>query len=281
MQIDHVTVAGARLDGMREALAASGLQPEYGGAHSNRATEMALVSFPDGSYLELIGIQKQADPAAVSLHVWSRFLDRDAGPCAFALLAQDLAGDIGQLKSAGIVAGMRETGGRTRPDGVKLEWRTADIEPARGLLFPFLIDDLTPRERRVYPAGRPTTTRFRGVAKVIVGVGDLRSATDLYRRAFRLPPPRLRTDPELAAELAWFEETPIVLAQGLDGGSWLSRRVREFGDAACAFVLASAANSDEMVGQWIRRKSEWFGRSILWMDHEKIGWRLGVEIGSL
>src|SRR5436309_237444 len=85
LKIDHVTVAGAQLDAMRKALtAAAGIPTEYGGPHSNHATEMALVSFPDGSYLELMGIQPKPDPAAVSAHVWSRFLQNNAGPCAFA-----------------------------------------------------------------------------------------------------------------------------------------------------------------------------------------------------
>ncbi len=57
--------------------------------------------------------------------------------------------------------------GRTRPDGFVLSWETADVGPgARGSLFPFLIHDFTPREKR---AGPPATTRFGGVAKVVVG----------------------------------------------------------------------------------------------------------------
>jgi hypothetical protein len=46
LKIDHVTVAGEHLDAMRKALTAvAGLPTEYGGPHSNHATEMALVSF--------------------------------------------------------------------------------------------------------------------------------------------------------------------------------------------------------------------------------------------
>ena|SRR5947207_11346068 len=62
LTIDHVTVAGKDLKAMRASLAAAGIQSEYGGPHSNHATEMALTSFPDGSYLELIAIQPNADP---------------------------------------------------------------------------------------------------------------------------------------------------------------------------------------------------------------------------
>jgi len=54
--VDHVTAAGKDLKAMQASLAAVGLASEYGGPHSNHATEMAVVSFADGSYLELIAI---------------------------------------------------------------------------------------------------------------------------------------------------------------------------------------------------------------------------------
>src|SRR5881409_2015643 len=66
LTIDHVTVAGARLKDLQTALAAVGIGADYGGAHSNRATEMAIVSFPDGSYLELIALQADADAKMVA-----------------------------------------------------------------------------------------------------------------------------------------------------------------------------------------------------------------------
>ncbi len=253
LKIDHITIAGVHLDAMRQALtSATNLPAEYGGPHSNNATEMALVSFPDGSYLELIGIQPGADPAAVSAHAWARFLRNNAGPCAFALLAAD-------LHAAGVKAGAPQPGGRTRADGTRISWETADVEAAtRGSLFPFLIRDITPRENRVFPGGKPTTGRFGGVGKVVIGVRDLEDAIAQYRGAFDLPAPRSETNAQFGAELAWFEGTPIVLAQGLGDSSWLSRRAGEFGDAPCAFVLTATG-----VSSVSGRTSTWFGKSNL------------------
>jgi hypothetical protein len=271
LRIDHVTVAGAHLDAMRQALtAASGVPTEYGGPHSNHATEMALVSFPDGSYLELMGIQAKPDPAAVAAHVWSRFLEHNAGPCAFALRVTDIDAEVRQLRSAGITASGAEAAGRTRPDGTRLVWQTVNVGPGRrGSLFPFLIADLTPRENRAYPSGKATTDRFGGIGRVVVGVHDLEGAIAQYRKAFQLPAPLRQKDAKFGAELAWFEGTPIVLAQGLGDTSWLSQRVREYGDAPAAFILTAAAGTGSV--------SNWFGRSIFWMDDAKLGWRLGVE----
>jgi hypothetical protein len=274
LKIDHVTVAGEHLETMRKALtAAAGVPTEYGGPHSNHATEMALVSFPDGSYLELMGIQAKPDPAAVAAHDWSKFLENNAGPCAFALRVTDISAEVRQLKSAGIATGAAETAGRTRPDGTKLVWQTLNVGPGRrGSLFPFLIADMTPRENRAYPSGKPTTNHFGGIAKVVVGVHDLEGAIAQYRKAFHLPAPLRQKDAKFGAHLAWFEGTPIVLAQGVDDSSWLSQRVREYGDAPVAFILTAAAD-----GVTVSPISVWFGRSIVWADDAKLGWRLGFE----
>jgi catechol 2,3-dioxygenase-like lactoylglutathione lyase family enzyme len=276
LKIDHATVAGTHLDALRQAFtSASGVHTEYGGPHANHATEMALVSFPDGSYLEFMGIQAQADPSAVAAHTWSRFLRNNGGPCAFALRVPDTAAEVARLKAAGVPVGAPERSGRTRPDGTVLSWETADVGPGpRGTVFPFLIRDLTPRANRVYPSGKPSTDRFRGVGQVVVGVHDLDGNITLYRRAFGLPEPHRQRDNRFGAELAWFEGTPIVLAQGLGEGSWLTRRVREYGDGPAAFILASQ-------GGWTGagRLSQWFGKPVLWMDEAALGWRLGIESG--
>jgi Glyoxalase-like domain len=273
LKIDHATVCGMNLNEMRNAFtAATGMPTEYGGPHSNHATEMALVSFPDGSYLELMGIQAKADPAAVEIHVWSKLLRNNAGPCAFALHVTDIAREVKDLSAAGTDAGRIESAGRTRPDGKKLEWQTANVGPGnRGSLFPFLIADRTPRELRVFPSGKPTTDKYPGIARVVVGVQDLDGAIAQYQKAFHLAGPMRRRDALFGADLAWFEGTPIVLAQGIDGASWLTRRVRNYGDAPVAFLLEKGK------GGMLGSPSKWFGHTVFWGD-SKLGWRLGVLI---
>src|SRR5580698_10542756 len=168
MKIDHVTVAGVSVEEMRKAFTfASGIPTEYGGPHSNHVTEMALASFPDGSYVELVGIQQRADPAALAAHTWSRFLCDNGGRCAFALGVADVSAEIHRLRGAGIRVGETEKSGRTRPDGSTLSWETADVGAGpHGSFFPFLLRDFTPRENRVYPSGKPTSTHFSGVGVV-------------------------------------------------------------------------------------------------------------------
>jgi hypothetical protein len=276
LSIDHVTVAGSKLDLMRRAFSSAvGISPEYGGPHANHATEMALAGFPDGSYVELMGLQATADPAAVAAHTWSKFLKNNAGPCAFALRVSDVTAEVNRLGALGIKVGQPEKSGRTRPDGFVLSWETADVGPGpRGSLFPFLIRDFTPREKRVYPSGKPTTPRFGGIAKVVVGVRDLEAAIDLYRRAYSLPAPRRQIDEGFGAELAWFEGTPIVLAKGLGPASWLAQRVIAYGDAPCAFILSGSG------GPMDATPTSWFGRNVVWANDARLGWRLGFETRS-
>lgn len=275
LKIDHATVACERLDEARRAFtAATGIPTEYGGPHANHATEMALASFPDGSYLELMGIQQKADPTALSAHVWRRFLRDNAGPCAFALRVADVNTEIRRLAAAGIHVGAAEKSGRIRPDGVALSWETADIGSGpRGSFFPFLIRDFTPRENRVYPSGMPTTNRFGGVGLVVIGVHNLDSAVAQYRKAFQLAAPKRQRDEAFGADLAWFEGTPVALASAIAPDSWLGQRIARYGDSPCAFVLT--ANTG-MVGQL--SLSNWFGRPLAWFDDGKLGWHLGAWI---
>jgi hypothetical protein len=276
LEIDHATVAGTRLDAMRQAFtAATGIATEYGGPHSNHLTEMALASFPDGSYLELMGIVQRADPAALTAHPWAAFLRGDAGPCAFALRVPDVTAESARLKSEGIRVGAAEKSGRTRPDGVTLAWETAEVGPGpRGSFFPFLIRDFTPRENRVYTSGKPTSTRFRGIGLVVIGAHDLEGSIALYRKAFNLPPPRRQRDESFGANLAWFEGSPVVLAAGLAPESWLAHRVARYGDSPCAFILTTAGGG--MMGS---TPSTWFGHRVFWAS-DQLGWRLGMEIMS-
>ena len=271
-RIDHVTIAGSNLAKMQAALKSVGIDTVYGGPHTNHATEMALVSFPDGAYLELMAIQSNADPQAVSQHVWAKFLQQDAGPCAWALRVKDLAAEVARLKAAGVVVSAPTRSGRQRPDGVQLAWETSDVgDLLRGTFFPFLIHDFTPREQRAFPQGKPVTREFRGVARVVIAVKNLDDAIKLYHAAFGSPPPITQTDKEFGARLALLGGAPVVLAQPLNVDSWLTGRLAKFGEGPCAFIL-DAVNPSKLHAA---SKTRWFGGDISWFDATVLGWRLG------
>jgi Glyoxalase-like domain len=274
LAVDHVTVAGKDLKAMTANLAAVGLKCEYGGVHSNHATEMALTSFPDGSYLELIAVQPNVDPAALAAHVWSKQMQNNAGPCAWATRSTGITAQLDQLKAAGIVVSAPHPNGRKRPDGTQLEWETAQVgEEPNGTFFPFLIRDLTPRRERAFPTGRPTTKDFSGITKIVIAVRDLQASIDRYRKAFRLPPPIKQVDAGFGAHLASFGGTPVILATPLTSQSWLATRLDQFGEGPCAFILGA-----RKAGRYTAAsKTRWFGRDISWFDSQRLGWHLGFE----
>ena len=262
--IDHVTAAGSNLKVMQARLAAVGIRSEYGGPHSNHATEMASTSFPDGSYLELIAIPNGADPTAVAAHYWSKQMRGDAGPCAWAIRSKDLAADVARLKKAGVIVTDPAHSGRERPDGVRLDWQTANVgsEP-NGTFFPFMIHDLSPREQRAFSSGKPTTQDFSSVSRVVIGVRDLAAATARYRKAFDLGSPQEHVDQALGGKVASFKSTPVMLAVPLNPQGWIAQRIAKFGEGPCAFVLRSARGPQKP--------------QITWLDSDKLGWPLGVE----
>jgi catechol 2,3-dioxygenase-like lactoylglutathione lyase family enzyme len=273
LKIDHATVAGSDVKKMQAKLEAVGIATVYGGPHSNHATEMALVSFPDGSYLEVMGIQPGADAKRVDAHEWAAALKGDAGPAAWAARVHDLAAEVKRLQAAGIKVSGPETGGRLRPDGVKLEWQTSSLgDDTRGSFFRFLIQDVTKREQRVYPQGKPVSRDFKGVTRVVIAVRSLEDAIKRYRAAFQLPAAIKQVDPAFGAQLALVGDAPVILAQPLGADSWLAARLERFGEGPCAFILGHTRGKYAAAS-----KSRWFGVDISWFDPEKLGWRLGFE----
>jgi hypothetical protein len=269
LKVDHVTIAGRDVKQMQAMFASVQFPTQYGGKHTGGLTEMALKSFADGSYLELIAAQK---PTGAAGHYWATFIDGDAGPCAWAVAVDDIAVPEQRLKSLGIPTEVTE-GGRARPDDVRLAWETLRIGSApQGTFFPFLIHDLTPRDRRAFPQGKPSDPDIKGILWVVIAVRDLPSAIEQYRKVFQLPEPAFQNDPMLGARLAAFQDSPVILAGALSAESWLGRRLAHFGDAPCAFVIASNGQ-----GHFVTRgSSTWFDYSFEWLDPEKLG---GMRIG--
>ena len=263
LNIDHVTVAGAELKTMQANLASIGIKSEYGGPHSNHATEMAITSFPDGSYLELIAIQHDAVAAALNAHYWKKYMRGNAGPCAWAVRAEDLSAELKRLKTVDVKVGDAQRSGRQKPDGTKLEWETANVGPGpNGGFFPFIIHDFTPRENRAFVAGHPTTTEYRGVTRVVIAVNDLKEGIERYRKAYGLAAPVETRDQALGARLAVFEGSPVVLATPFKA-ALVADRIEKFGEGPCAFVLGNAG-----------RKAGW---KVEWFNTGKLQWHLGVE----
>jgi hypothetical protein len=176
-QIDHVVIAVRDLATASVNYAGLGFTVTPGGEHTGGATHNALIAFADGAYFELIAFKEPDRPQD---HRWWPLLAKGEGLVDFALLSADLMREAARLNAAGLGAAPRD-GGRLRPDGQRISWRSVDLRSSPATRLPFLIEDLTPRNLRV-PDGAATVhpNGVAGVAGVIVVVGDLAGSAPAF-----------------------------------------------------------------------------------------------------
>lgn len=171
-QLDHVVLVARDLNAAIADHRRRGFTVTPGGEHADGVTHNALITFADGSYLEIVAFR---DLARALTHRWWKVAADGGGLADFALLSDDLAADAAAL--AELVKTPPKDGGRIRPDGVELKWRTALLQPP----LPFVIEDLTSRDLRV-PSGAAAehANGATGIASVVVGAVDIADAEWRY-----------------------------------------------------------------------------------------------------
>jgi hypothetical protein len=275
--IDHVTVCGSNLEQMRRDFADVGLHTTYGGRHANGVTHMDLLTFADGSYIELIAPVSALGGATGMMSGWSRLMEGNAGAGAWAVRTADIYAEVARLRAAGIEVRGPERGSRKRPDGTKLEWETAIVGPgSAGCMLPFLIEDQTPRGLRV-PAPA-MAGGIEGVAAVVIAVRDLEESISLFRRAYAVERPTVEGRPEFGAILARFSEIPVVLAAPPAEKTWLRDRIQCFGECPAAFLLKAPDLPRSITNFWLHDRASWFGRELAWFDADQLG---GAQLGMV
>ena len=171
-KLDHVVLVARYLNTAIADHRRRGFTVTPGGEHADGATHNALISFADGSYLELVGFR---DIDRALTHRWWKIAADGGGFADFALLSDDLNADAAAL--AELVKTPPKDGGRIRPDGVELKWRTAVLKAP----LPFVIEDLTARELRV-PGGAAAehANGATGIASLVIGAVDIGEAEWRY-----------------------------------------------------------------------------------------------------
>lgn len=267
LKVDHASVCGSDLEPMRQAFASVGLVTDYGGPHAS-VTHMALLGFEDGSYLELIAPQK---PGVVEGSGWAKMMAGNAGACAWAVGSNDIKTEASRLKNLGIEVEGPNPGSRKRPDGKVIEWETARIGPGTpGATLPFIIQDHTPRNLRVQPSASVKDSRLTAIEVVVLGVKDMDAATALFRSAYGWPAPLLEDHREFGAKIAYFSGTPVMLATPLDEGSWLARRLQDFGESPVAYLLGTTDLGAATKRYGLTAQTRWFGKNVAWFDGSKL-----------
>jgi len=279
LRVDHVTIAGSHLASLEQAFAGVGLKPAYGGPHSNGITHMDLLSFADGSYVELISTMEPGQTSPL----WHAHIAGDGGPCAWAVGVDDVAAEAARVAALGVPVRGPLYLNRQRPDGVLVEWDLAFLgggEP--GATLPFIIKDRTPREWRVPPSTRVAEAGLRGVAIVVLGVENLDRSVDLFRSVYGWPAPQTGEDAGLGARLAHFLGMPVTLAAAVQKSGWLAERLAQYGESPCAFLLGTA-DVDAMARRFrLAGSGAWFGRRVMWFEPARLnGIRLGLVAEGL
>src|SRR5262245_35559824 len=184
LKIDHIVIMVDDLATAIQDYSGLGFTVLEGGAHAGNPTHNALVIFQDGVYLEIIALRPgDSSPRSSRLQKWVQ-----AGPglVDFALLPQAIEADIAAARARGPVIEDAHPGGRIRPDGQELAWKTANLA---GAGLPFFCADVTPRALRV-PEGevRQHANGATDVADLTIAVSDLEASTAQYQALLGLEP---------------------------------------------------------------------------------------------
>jgi hypothetical protein len=271
LEIDHAVICGSNLDALRQSFTDAGLTPDFGGPHGNGLTQMAILGFDDGSYIELLAPAKAGSAEG---SVWAKFTSVDAVTCAWAVGTNVLLQQVDQLKKAGIPVNAPERGSRKRPDGMSVEWMAADVGTGTpGATLPFIIEDQTPREWRVQTSASVKGAPVGGVESVVIGVSNLDASIALFRKAYGWSAPLVETEKDFG-KVAYFPGEPVMLASG---GGWLAEHISKFGESPVAYLLSASDLAAATKKYKLGGMKMWFGQKVVWFDAAKLkGLRLGV-----
>ena len=186
--LDHLVILVRDLDCAARDYERLGFAVTPGGEHADGLTRNALVPFQDGSYLELVAFVNP-DDSRDNVWGWRRFV-ATGGLVDHCLASDDLVSDARRLREAGFEVSGPADGGRRLPDGQEIRWRSASVAQ-EGRALPFLIEDLTPRPRRV-PAGRAAIhpNGATGISALEIATPDPENAARSYATLAGGPAPK-------------------------------------------------------------------------------------------
>ena len=280
LEVDHATWAGPALEALRTAFDAAGLRSDYGGPHANGVTHMAVVGFPDGSYLELIAPREPGTAPPI----WEAAMRTGAGPAAWAVRTDRIDREVERLRAAGVPVRGPEPWSRETPEVRTAVWQLAfpgEGEP--GSVLPFLIEDRTPRGWRTRPTRGIEHTGVAGLGQIVLVVRDAAAAEATLRRAYGWGAPVQVGAPPFGARLSRFEGTPACVAEPLrapppgESARRLRARLEAIGPAPAAFLLRLADRDAADRVLPLGAEEPWPGGPVRWLESEGLGTRrLGV-----
>jgi catechol 2,3-dioxygenase-like lactoylglutathione lyase family enzyme len=229
--IDHLVVVVKDLDQAARDYRQLGFTVVPGGQHPVGSHNM-LISFADGSYLEIIAFYREAPD-----HRWWDPLSKGERFVDYCLQTDDLRGDTKKLKDAGVTINDPVPWSRKRPDGYELKWLLSLAIGSHRGVAPFLIEDVTPRNERI-PQQFNHSNGTTGIEKVTIAVADLAKIEQWYGGLLGRSG-ETTSDQHLAAEGVRFDAGPHVLEflTPCDSGSPVVDWLRRYGSSPYSAVL--------------------------------------------
>jgi catechol 2,3-dioxygenase-like lactoylglutathione lyase family enzyme len=239
--IDHLVVVVKDLAQATADYERLGFTVVPGGQHPV-GSHNALVSFADGSYLEIIAFYRDAVD-----HRWWEPLARGERLVDFCLQTDDLRGDTKKLKDAGVAINDPVPWSRKRPDGYQLEWLLSLATGSHRGVAPFLIEDVTPRTERI-PRMFEHGNGAAGIEKITVAVGELAEIESWYSALLGAAGEHV-VAAELGAEGLCFTAGPHALEflAPRSAASALNEWLRIYGPSPYSAVLKGRASAPRPV----------------------------------
>jgi hypothetical protein len=161
--IDHIVYGVPDLDeGVADLERRLGVRAGAGGRHIGNGTHNALMGLGGATYLKVIALdptrERRPGPASFGLDHLT-----EPGLVGWAMRTDDIGSVVARSRAAGFDPGEIRPLSRTRPDGVRLDWRLTTAPPDHpGFVVPFLIDWME--------AQHPSETSPAGATLVSFGV---------------------------------------------------------------------------------------------------------------
>jgi hypothetical protein len=164
--IDHIVIVVKDVGKAAQDYRDLGFTVIPGGQHPV-GSHNVLISFQDGSYLEIIAFYREALD-----HRWWNPLQKGERLVDFCFQTDDLRGDTKKLQDAGVAINNPVPWSRKRPDGFELKWLLSLATGDQRGVAPFLIEDVTPRSERI-PREFNHDNGVIGIEKVTVAVSEI------------------------------------------------------------------------------------------------------------
>jgi catechol 2,3-dioxygenase-like lactoylglutathione lyase family enzyme len=235
--IDHIVIVVNDLEQAANDYQQLGFTVVPGGKHPV-GSHNALISFADGSYIEIIAFYREAVD-----HRWWDPLQKGERFVDFCMQTNDLQGDTRKLRAAGVAINDPVPWSRTRPDGYELKWLLSLAQGSHRGVAPFLIQDLTSREERI-PQTSGHKNGATGIGTVTVVVGELMAVRQWYDAVLDHPGMNI-TNEKLQAKGVRYPIGPHTLdfLMPLEPQGPLINWLRTFGSSPYAATLHSSRPS--------------------------------------